>query len=478
MVTRSPVAVRNPGTRRWQTGYLVRLLITDVAVITAAVVLAQRVRLGDGFDSDELGSLYSVAFALLWLAALSIFQTRTPRVLGAGLDEYRRVVSATFWVFGLVAITALLLKLDPSRGYLAVALPSGTLGLLVGRWLWRAQMIRRRSRGDWQNPLLVIGDREAVITLVFDLLHNNDHFYQVVGVGIYDNTPSGDVLEVEGVPIPILGDEKQALATLGKSAANTVAIAGVERFGARALRNLLWDLKSQDIDLLISPTSTRLMMQPIPGCSLLLVEPPHYGEAKRFHKRAFDVCFASAGLILAVPLLLIAAIAIKLTSRGPVFYAAERIGLDGRPFTMLKLRTMVDNADELLADLADQNESPGGVLFKMHDDPRVTPIGRLLRRFSVDEVPQFINVVKGDMSVVGPRPPLQREVASYDGEVRRRLLVRPGVTGLWQVSGRSDLNWDKSVGLDLSYVENWSMGTDLVIILKTFRAVLGRRGAY
>ena len=138
MVTRSPVAVRNPGTRRWQTGYLVRLLITDVAVITAAVVLAQRVRLGDGFDSDELGSLYSVAFALLWLAALSIFQTRTPRVLGAGLDEYRRVVSATFWVFGLVAITALLLKLDPSRGYLAVALPSGTLGLLVGRWLWRA----------------------------------------------------------------------------------------------------------------------------------------------------------------------------------------------------------------------------------------------------------------------------------------------------------------------------------------------------
>ena len=145
---------------------------------------------------------------------------------------------------------------------------------------------------------------------------------------------------------------------------------------------------------------------------------------------------------------------------------------------MYKLRTMVDNADGMLADLADSNESQGGMLFKIREDPRITPVGKILRRFSVDEIPQFINVLKGDMSVVGPRPPLQREVALYDGVTKRRLLVRPGVTGLWQVSGRSDLDWDQSVRLDLSYVENWSMGMDLVIILKTVRAVLRRDGAY
>ena len=241
---------------------------------------------------------------------------------------------------------------------------------------------------------------------------------------------------------------------------------------------MLWELESQDVDLLVSPSTTRLMTQPTPGYPLLHVERPHYQEANRFHKRSIDVLFSMATLVVSGPLLLLAAIAIKLTSRGPVFYAAERVGLDGRAFTMLKLRTMVNNADEMLAELAELNESDGGMLFKIREDPRITSVGKVLRRFSVDEIPQFINVLKGDMSVVGPRPPLPREVANYNGEVKRRLLVRPGVTGLWQVSGRSNLSWDESVRLDLSYVENWSMGTDLAIILKTVRAVLVRDGAY
>ncbi|MCB0933876.1 MAG: sugar transferase [Mycobacterium sp.] len=454
--------------------------MTDLLVVLAALLLAQYVR----FDVTPLGIFAHGAMGplpfvlgLMWLAALSIFQTRSPRVLGAGLDEYRRVGSATFWVFGFVAIVALLLKVEPSRGYLAVALPAGTFGLLISRWAWRRHMVLRRARGDCQNPLVVIGDRDAVVTLVSDLTRNSDHFYDVVGVGIYDHE-HGDTLDVAGTRVSILGDERQALAALKKCGANTVALTGMERFGSRGIRNLLWDLESQDIDLIVSPTSTRLMMHPIPGYALLHVERPHYQEAKRFHKRTFDICFAAAALTAAAPVLLVAAVAVKLTSRGPVFYAAERVGLDGEPFTMLKLRTMVSNAEALLDDLAHQNESHGGVLFKMREDPRITPVGKILRRFSIDEIPQFINVIRGDMSVVGPRPPLQREVATYDGEVRRRLLVRPGVTGLWQVSGRSDLTWDQSVRLDLSYVENWSMGTDLVLILKTVRAVLGRNGAY
>lgn len=481
MVTKAPAAVGPSHVKHWQTQYMSRLLLTDGVVVVAALVLAQYAR----FDVSPMGifahgHMGPLPFALvvMWMAALTIFQTRSPRVLGAGVDEYRRVLSATFWVFGFIAIAALMLKIEPSRGYLAVALPAGTLGLLLSRWTWRRHMVRKRGAGQCQNPLLVIGDRHSVTTLVSDLIRNSDHFYSVIGVGIYDHSQSDETLDVLGTKVPILGDEKRALEAVKRCGANTVALTGTERFGSHGIRNLLWELEAQDIDLIVSPISTRLMMHPIPGYALLHVERPHYQEAKRFHKRAFDICFASAALIAAAPVLLMAALAIRLTSRGPTFYAAERVGLDGQLFTMHKLRTMVDNADALLEDLTQQNDSPGGVLFKMRDDPRITPVGRILRRFSIDEIPQFWNVIRGDMSIVGPRPPLQREVSTYDGEVRRRLLVRPGVTGLWQVSGRSDLTWDQSVRLDLSYVENWSMGTDLVLILKTVKAVLGRDGAY
>jgi lipopolysaccharide/colanic/teichoic acid biosynthesis glycosyltransferase len=185
-----------------------------------------------------------------------------------------------------------------------------------------------------------------------------------------------------------------------------------------------------------------------------------------------------AALIATSPLLIASALAIKLTSRGPVFYPSERIGIDGKPFRMFKFRTMTDGADTQVDNLLTLNDSVGGMLFKMRDDPRVTRVGKILRRFSIDELPQFLNVVKGDMSVVGPRPPLRREVDNYEVDVRRRLLVKPGVSGLWQVSGRSDLSWDESVRLDLSYVDNWSMSGDLVIIAKTVKAVLTSHGAY
>lgn len=481
MVTKALTASRATGATRWEHGYALQLLVTDTLVVAGAVLLAQYVRFGrsplDAFGDDWM-TFYTVVLGLLWLFALSVFQTRSHQVLGAGLEEYRRVVSATFWIFGVVAILALLLQLEPSRGYLAVALPAGTAGLLLSRWIWRRHLTRRREKGECRTPLLVIGDRNAVSTLLTELTYNDDHNYQVVGLGVHDHVAQGEYLDMNGRAIPILGDEKQALAAIKECGANTVALTGTERLGGHGIRSLLWELESQDVDLIVSPTATRLIMRPIPGHPLLHVERPQYQEAKRFHKRAFDFVFASLAVVAASPLLLLSALAIKLTSRGPVFYTAERIGLDGQPFQMYKLRTMVENADALLVDLEHKNESPTDVLFKIKDDPRITPVGKILRRFSIDEVPQFFNVLKGDMSVVGPRPPLQREVANYNGEVKRRLLVRPGVTGLWQVSGRSDLSWDESVRLDLSYVEAWSMGTDLVIILKTVRAVLGRHGAY
>ena len=218
-------------------------------------------------------------------------------------------------------------------------------------------------------------------------------------------------------------------------------------------------------------------MRPVAGLPLIHVEKPQYHGAKKFQKRAFDTVFSATALLCGLPLLLMIAIAIKLSSTGPVFYRQQRIGLDGTPFQMIKFRTMVVGADKMVGDLADLNEGRG-VLFKIRKDPRVTPIGRVLRKYSLDELPQFLNVLAGEMSVVGPRPPLATEVELYDDDTMRRMLLRPGITGLWQVSGRSDLSWEDSVRLDLFYVENWSMMADLLIALKTLRVVLNHTGAY
>ena len=208
------------------------------------------------------------------------------------------------------------------------------------------------------------------------------------------------------------------------------------------------------------------------------MEKPQYSGAKRIQKRAFDIILSIVVLTCALPVMVAAAIAIKLTSKGPVFYRSERIGMDGVPFQVIKFRTMVDGADAQIDELRASNESVGAVMFKMRQDPRVTRVGRLLRRYSIDELPQFFNVLRRDMSVGGPRPPLRREVATYSDQVRRRLLVMPGITGLWQVSGRSDLSWEDSVRLDLSYVENWSITNDFLIAAKTVRTIVTANGAY
>jgi exopolysaccharide biosynthesis polyprenyl glycosylphosphotransferase len=219
-------------------------------------------------------------------------------------------------------------------------------------------------------------------------------------------------------------------------------------------------------------------MRPVAGLPLIHVEKPQYNGASRFGKTAFDMVFAVVALVAVAPLFLLAALLVKATSKGPVFYRSERMGLDGTPFQMIKFRSMVQDADARVSELLALNDSEGGVLFKMREDPRVTKVGRVMRRLSIDELPQFFNVLRREMSIVGPRPPLRREVETYDGDVRRRLLVKPGLTGLWQVSGRSDLSWEESVRLDLSYVENWSMTGDLLIVLKTLKAVVGSDGAY
>jgi exopolysaccharide biosynthesis polyprenyl glycosylphosphotransferase len=330
---------------------------------------------------------------------------------------------------------------------------------------------------------LAIGELDAVEILANELVRNPLDGYHVVGVAVPGyGPPRGEQITVNGRMVPIIGGESDALQAIRTCGADTVAIAGTEHFGVRGIRKLLWDLEPMGVDLVVSTgvmdvALSRLVMRPNAGLPLLHIEKPQYHSAKRFKKHAFDFFFALSALIGTLPILVITAIAIKITSRGPVFYSSERIGIDGKPFAMLKFRTMVDDADNQLANLLDANENDG-LLFKIRNDPRITPVGRVLRRFSIDELPQFINVLRHEMSVVGPRPPLRREVEAYDCELIRRLLVMPGVTGLWQVSGRSDLPWNEGVRLDLSYVDNWSMVGDILIIAKTLRAVFDRTGAY
>ncbi len=485
---RPPQPVNLDPARRWQHQYSRRLRITDVLIVCAAVALAQFVRFGDSphasVYSGWVMTLFSVVFAMLWLTSIAAFRARSIRVIGAGIEEYRRIVSASFWTFGIIAMVTLLAKIFLARGYLAVALPVGTLGLLISRGLWRYYIAGKRADGKYQTMVLAIGDRKGVAQLIEELTRNPRAGYVVVGAGIPGYGPSrGKTLVVKGQEIPILGDESHALAAIPHYNADTVALTGTERFGAQGIRQLMWRLETMDVDLVVAPgvmdvAEGRLALRPVAGFPLLHVEKPQYQGAKSFQKRGFDSCFALAALIGTSPLLIGAAIAIKLSSEGPVFYPSERIGLDGKPFTMLKFRTMVDGADRQIPQLLALNESEGGVLFKIREDPRVTSVGRILRRFSIDELPQFINVLKQDMSVVGPRPPLPEEVKQYNGDVKRRLLVKPGVTGLWQVNGRSDLPWEESVRLDLSYVDNWSMASDFLLIAKTLKAVVASDGAY
>jgi exopolysaccharide biosynthesis polyprenyl glycosylphosphotransferase len=456
-------------------------------VVFGAVILAQYVRFGSTPTSPTYAGLYVTAFsallAIIWLSALAGFRTRCPKYIGAGIEEYRRVVAASFWTFWVTAVAELLVKLEISRGYLAVAFPAGILGLVLSRWMWRKYVAHKHVGGRYQTAVLAIGESDAVVDLANELTSSAKDGYQVVGICIPGyGAPRGEHLIVNDRKIPIVGGEAYALHAIRTCDADTVAIAGFGQFGAQGVRRLIWQLEPMGVDLVMSPGVTdvalaRLVVRPIAGLPLLHIEKPQYRGAKRFQKRAFDFCFAFAALGVTLPVLCAAAIAIKIGSRGPVFYSSERIGIDGRPFSMLKLRTMVEGADKKLESLLDSNEC-NGLLFKIRNDPRITPVGRVLRRFSIDELPQFIDVLRREMSVVGPRPPLRREVEAYEGDVQRRLLVKPGITGLWQVSGRSDLSWEKAVRLDLSYIDNWSMVGDLVIIAKTLQAVFQRKGAY
>jgi exopolysaccharide biosynthesis polyprenyl glycosylphosphotransferase len=486
--TESPATAVTPGPRSgWQRRYKYSLIVTDVVVVAIALVCGQMVRLGKPVTTFDLAMMYytlaSLIVATIWLTLLAVYRTRSPRIIGAGVEEYRRVFSATLATVGVIAVGLMIFRPDYARGYLAVALPFGLFALLLGRSMCRRVLARQRRKGKALISVLAVGDPRAVRSLVQCLSREVCYGYSVIGVCL-TGRGTGGTIEIPGAgTLPVLGDENDVERAILETNADTVALTATEHLGPDGIRELSWQLDKLGVDLVVSPgvvdvAGPRLTMQPVSGLPLIHVEKPQYSGTKRLQKRAFDICVSLVVLTGALPVMILSAIVIKMTSRGPVFYRSERIGLDGKPFQMIKFRTMVDGADAQIQVLEALNESAGGVLFKIRQDPRVTRIGRVLRRYSIDELPQFFNVVRRDMSVVGPRPPLRREVDTYDYQVRRRLLVLPGITGLWQVSGRSDLSWEDSVRLDLSYVENWSIANDLLIAAKTVRTVFAGTGAY
>jgi exopolysaccharide biosynthesis polyprenyl glycosylphosphotransferase len=473
----------------WLHQYSRRVAGIDLVAVIISVGLAHWLRFGRLAGTASISSnlrytTVSLVIAVGWLTMLSIYRTRSQRIIGAGVEEYRRVWMATLSTFGAIAVISMLFKLDIARGYLMIALPIGVITTLGGRrWARRQVAAKRKKHGSCMTHVLVVGNDHAVKDLTQSLARDPASGYQVVGACIPGGC-SKDAIEVPNVGlIHTYGDETRVAEAVAATGCDTVALTATERLGPRGIRALSWELEKLNVDLMVAPqvvdvAGPRLTMRPVAGLPLIHVEKPQYNGAKRFEKRVFDVVFSSLVLIFTLPLTIALAIAVKVSSAGPVFYLSERIGLDGKPFQMIKFRTMAHDADRQLDRLVSRNEISGGVLFKIRRDPRVTPIGRVLRRYSLDEIPQFLNVLKGDMSVVGPRPPLAREVVTYDHEVKRRLLVLPGITGLWQVSGRSDLSWEDSVRLDLFYVENWSMVVDFVIVVKTAMAMLSGSGAY
>ncbi|MDL4772350.1 MULTISPECIES: sugar transferase [Thermomonosporaceae] len=424
----------------------------------------------------------TVALPVLWLLTLMLCRAYQPRYIGVGYEEFRRVLHAGFILTASVAIVAYATKTEVARGYVVMALPFGTFLNLVARYRLRKWLHRKRWNGDCMRRVVAVGHRTSVADLIKLLRQKRYHGMDIVAICLPPALAAGDdaIGEVEGVPV--LGHFGQAAAVVDQVGADSVAVLACPEMDGSALRRLAWQIERDDVELVVAPalmdvTGPRISIRPVSGLPLLHVEHPELDGGRKVVKSLFDRTGALAGLVLLSPLLLLVAFLIKVTTSGPVLFRQVRVGRGGRHFTVLKFRTMVTDAEDRKVELRQHNDNDG-VLFKIKEDPRITRVGRRLRRYSLDELPQLINVVRGDMSLVGPRPPLPEEVAQYGGDVYRRLVVRPGLTGLWQVSGRSDLTWEESVRLDLRYVDNWSLALDLQIMWKTWSAVVRGSGAY
>lgn len=466
-------------TKEWRLRWSLGLAVLDGVLLSAALVAAVVVRFGvEPTDAQTGGlsyALITMAVAVCWCGSLASTGAYATRHLGTGPEEYKRVAVGTLRLWAAVAIGCYAAKLQVARGFVVVALPLGLMLLLAGRALGRQFLVTARARGLAVHRVVVVGDRGAVARLAGELRRERAAGFEVVGACLAE--PNARFRETD--ELPVLGSLDDIPSVVRAYDADTVAVASA--VPAELVRRLAWGLEGSGVDLVVAPSVTdvagpRVSVRPVAGLPLLHVDEPEFTGGKRVAKAILDRVLAALLLVLLSPLLLGVALAIRLDSPGSALFRQNRVGKEGRTFRVVKFRTMYVDAEARLAELGARNETDG-LLFKITEDPRVTKLGRLLRRTSIDELPQLLNVLGGSMSLVGPRP-LPVKDSDFVGDVRRRLLVRPGVTGLWQVNGRSNLSWDDAVRLDLYYVENWSIALDLMILLRTVGAVLRGTGAY
>jgi exopolysaccharide biosynthesis polyprenyl glycosylphosphotransferase len=459
----------------WEREYLRRAALADLGCAVIGVFMAVQLRFGDHVTAIYVA--LSLALPVLWVAALGLAGGYDVRFIGTGSDEYRKVLNAGVGLTAAVAIFSYVVNVELSRSYLLISLPSLTLFDLVARYGMRKHLHHLRLTGRCMLSVVAVGHELAVADLITELRRERYHGLTVVGACVAQPSGCG---EVAGVPV--YGGLDDITAAVRDCGADTVAVLACPEMDGLKLRVLAWELEKTGTDLCVSPAlldvaGPRTTVRPTAGLTLLHVDHPQLGGFRVLFKGLFDRCAAALVLIGLAPLLAVVGLMIRLSDGGPALFTQVRVGKDGRVFRIFKFRTMVVDAELRKTQLLADNDNDG-VLFKLRKDPRVTSMGAHLRRWSIDELPQLVNVFLGDMSLVGPRPAIPAEVSEYPDYVRRRLVVKPGLTGLWQVNGRSDLSWEESVRLDLRYVENWSFALDVQILWKTVYALLWGRGAY
>ena len=456
----------------WKTYLRRSITLFDVVTLFISLLVIFTIRFpktwsGNLSDYEFKNILLGFLVLFSWLYFLWFNGSRETNILGFGADEYKRLTNATLFSFTFIAFISYIFKLEISRAFVLTVYPFGLMILFISRRFLRRRLIKARDNGRYLSRVLLlhsgtIDPVEARLAIAqhagFNIVHkivttenNNFDFHEIV--------TQAKVNKCDQIMV-------------GQSAV----------ISAKELRNLGWALEQTNIDLVVAPAVTeiagpRLKVSNVEGLPLLHLEQPVFSGAAKSTKRLLDLIISIVGLVIISPFLFIIAVIIKFYDRGSVFYSQRRIGQNNKEFTVYKFRTMFEGSHEQREKImAETNKDPR--LAKDPQDPRVTKPGLFLRRWSIDEIPQIINVLKGEMSLVGPRPPLAEEVNKYEKSETRRLLVKPGLTGLWQVSGRSELDWEDAVRLDLYYVENWSLTLDILIIIRTAAAVWRGEGAY
>lgn len=464
--------------RRWERFYVAAALALDALASVVAGALASLVHLGNHAGGSLPYGVLSLGLTGLWIAAMALSGAYRPRHLGIGPEEFNRVLRGALGAMAALGVISLATDAEITQRYVVVDLLLAVVLGLLARYGLRKHVHRRRARGGFLHRTIVVGQRRAVESLVTRLRRSHFHGYQVVGACL--TSLDTDVSHI--CDTPVIGLASDVVSVVESTGADTVLVVPASDFDGDELRHLSWALSHTGASVAIAPgmvdvVGPRTTIRPVEGVPLLQIEQPDFGGVKRLVKQVYDPLVAAVALVALTPLFLIVGLAIKMDSEGPVFFRQTRVGRLGKTFTIVKFRTMVVDAEQRKDALAHLNEG-AGPLFKVRNDPRVTRVGAILRKTSLDELPQLFNVLVGQMSLVGPRPHLESEVAEFGDEFRRRLLVKPGMTGLWQVSGRSDLSFDESVRVDLRYVENWSLGLDVFIVWKTVAVVLRGSGAY